>query len=344
MVSKSKPKKGKAKFLEMPLVRLCLISLFSLLIGLLISLSGASPTQAGMAIAYTGPLIGLLILYVEYPEKEQKELSTKAFNDFLPVLVPLIIFVTLAQILELNINSLINILSIEFVLFLYLLVITMVITVLRLVIFGIILRGNGTKRENAAERTQMFLHLFFNIFAILLALIPIGLYQYNTITGQTAPLWALLAVLISFMYSLKNTRKLLPFVLYCFTIGISIAIILSVQKVNISLLIPNVLTVLGIIASAALLIALEAYKNEREEVRSHTLNLLLSGILSLLAVLIGIILLFNYNNQFYVLLLSAMLIGSIICSFSILFIELVVFGIIIKEEFGKGIIKKSKSS
>ena len=310
-----------------PVVKLVLVIILGLLIGLLITVSGTSSQNVATTIYRTSGLIALLTLYISYKD-ENVNWSGKLFNDLLPMLILLTMFLTLAETLTLiipyKINGLTNLVVIEFVLFLYILLFSIPVTVLRQVI-GIVI----TPKQKQKETPIKTFDILFYIFAGLLALIPLSLYPYSSTGYNTISLIGLLAILIAFFVLLKKGRDVIAFSCYCYVVGGMVALILHLQGIMVSSLVPDILTVLGIISSAALLIALETYKNSDDKIKSLTINFLLSGILSLFSVLLGILILFNYTNALFLLAIQGILLGSILCSFSILFLELVAFGVII---------------
>ena len=97
----------------------------------------------------------------------------------------------------------------------------------------------------------------------------------------------------------------------------------------------DTLTVLGIIASGALLLAMECHKNEK--LSELTISFLMSGITSLIAVLVGIVYLFPIgNNSFSEISLLGLYLGSLLLSFSVLLIGIIrLMGIIRLDELKK---------
>ena len=135
----------------------------------------------------------------------------------------------------------------------------------------------------------------------------------------------MILIVLTLLYLIKQDKE--PVVaLLCFVVGITIAIELNfISGFSIASYLSQTITVLGIIASAALLVTMEFRKDEK--FKKLTLGFLLSGLMFLMSVLVGLILLYQYNNPIYTTLLVGLFIGTLFLSFALLFVGLVSFGI-----------------
>lgn len=191
----------------------------------------------------------------------------------------------------------------------------------------------ATKKDSTLKKPKNKLNTLFYLVVFILDFSALSLFVSNPIAkGHLSAYLALLAVFLSFIQIdafRKSSEKKLGywFCLNCFVVGISYSIDLNFIGFNITSFITNILTVIGIIASAALLLGIESRK--KQENVSLSKGFFASGALSLFAVLLGIFLLFPYNSingKLYVITLIGLLLGCILFSFSLLFILIIVFG------------------